>query len=323
MNNTTLIAIGELLVEFVSHQKGCELSMLGAYSGPYPSGAPAIFVDQAARCGANAMMIGSLGNDGFGRILKRRLIDDGVRTSAIQTADNLTTGVAFVSYNDDGSRNFIFHLSDTAADAVNFDPLYLPEGDLILHVSGSSLGNARLRRQIMLAVDAVLARGGRISCDPNARLELMKNSEARESLLELISKSSILLPSSADLEFLYPDFTEKEALDQMLGGPAEFVVLKRGSDGVTVLTENETFDLPPYDVSEVDPTGAGDCFCGTFVAQIIGGAPIKTAAELANAAGALSVTRRGPMEGNSGLDEIQQFIDSHGLLNPRSIRGNP
>ncbi len=256
------------------------------------------------------MMIGSLGSDGFGRILKQRLLDDGVDTSAIQFEDNRTTGVAFVSYNDDGSRNFIFHLSDTAADAVKFDPSSLPGDNLVLHVSGSSLGNGKLRQQIMLAVDEVLARGGRISCDPNARPELMKNIEAKESLLELISKSSILLPSSADLEFLYPDLSQQEALGRMLAGPAELVVLKRGSDGVRVVTANETFDLAPHTVLEVDPTGAGDCFCGTFVAQIISGASIKTAAELANAAGALSVTRRGPMEGNSGLDQIQQFIDS-------------
>jgi len=52
MTKPTIIAVGELLVEFVSHNKGCGLKALSEYSGPYPSGAPAICIDQAARMGA-------------------------------------------------------------------------------------------------------------------------------------------------------------------------------------------------------------------------------------------------------------------------------
>jgi sugar/nucleoside kinase (ribokinase family) len=54
----------------------------------------------------------------------------------------------------------------------------------------------------------------------------------------------------------------------------------------------------------VDPTGAGDCFCGTFVTLSAAGQPLLLALTRANAAGALAVTRLGPMEGNSTLAEI-------------------
>jgi len=53
MHNTPAVAtMGGILVEFISHQKNCGQRVISDYSGPYPSGAPAIFLDQAARMGA-------------------------------------------------------------------------------------------------------------------------------------------------------------------------------------------------------------------------------------------------------------------------------
>ncbi len=79
MSKPVLIAVGELLVEYVSHRRDCGLQRLAEYSGPYPSGAPAIFAEQAARCGARSMLFGSVGRDAFGRALRERLTASGVR----------------------------------------------------------------------------------------------------------------------------------------------------------------------------------------------------------------------------------------------------
>lgn len=128
MNETTIIAVGELLVEFISHRKGCALRELAEYTGPYASGAPAICIDQAARMGAQTTLFGGLGSDNFGNVLTDRLQASGVDTSSVLRLENKTTGVAFVSYYDDGSRTFIFHLNDTAADAIADTEFVLPEG---------------------------------------------------------------------------------------------------------------------------------------------------------------------------------------------------
>jgi fructokinase len=61
-------------------------------------------------------------------------------------------------------------------------------------------------------------------------------------------------------------------------------------------------------VTEIDPTGAGDCFCGTFLACLVLGVPVERALVRANAAGALAVIRREPMEGNSSKSELDSFI---------------
>jgi fructokinase len=64
----------------------------------------------------------------------------------------------------------------------------------------------------------------------------------------------------------------------------------------------------------VDPTGAGDCFGGTLISCLVQGIGLKRTLTLANAAGALAVTKRGPMEGNTTFGELESFIASAGRI---------
>lgn len=306
----TVITIGELLVEFVSHTKGCGLTRIGPYSGPYPSGAPAIFLDQAARMGATTAMIGSVGDDGFGRALVQRLAEDGVATDLIAVIPDRTTGTAFVSYYEDGSRDFIYHMIGSAADAVTLREEDLSAGDIVLHVSAASLGAPPLREAILAAIAMVQQRGGRITCDPNARPELMRDDAARTALDHALAASFCLMPSTSDLAYLFPDLAEEAAIERLLSSSAEIIALKRGEKGATVVGNGERHDFAPHAVEEIDPTGAGDAFCGTFVALLLAGASLEEAGRRANAAGAIAVTRRGPMEGNSTPAEIDALLAS-------------
>lgn len=306
----TIATVGEMLVEFVSHDRNCALEKISDYSGPYPSGAPAIFLDQVARMGAPTEMIGGVGDDGFGLSVLNRLKEDGVGTNGVTVSPNLSTGVAFVSYYDSGDRDFIFHLAGTAADAFDVPLSLLDPKNTFLHVSASSLGAASMRDKIMEVVRSVSDGGGLISCDPNARTELMKDPATREAMHDVMERSYCLLPSTSDLEFLYPDLSEDAAIDKLLNAKAEIVTIKRGAAGATVVGYGERHDFPGHTVEEIDPTGAGDCFCGTFVSLLAQGASLFEAGQHANVAGAIAVTRRGPMEGNSTLSEITTFLSN-------------
>lgn len=311
----TIITVGELLVEFVSHQKGCALRELSEYSGPYPSGAPAICIDQAARVGATAQIYGGVGADNFGTALIDRLQSNGVVTSGISRLENKSTGVAFVSYFEDGSRTFIFHLNNTAADSIASESFELPKGPLIMHVSGSSLGNQQLREAIENTATVVIARGGKISCDPNARPELMSDPQVKKALTTLIDNSSYLFPSDIDLKFLYPEHSPEDAIADLLSTGNKTIALTLGKQGSTIYTKGkDPLVLGGHTVDEVDPTGAGDCYCGTFLSMMMQGHSLERSGLYANAAGAIAVTKRGPMEGNSDLATIEEFIKHNPVI---------
>lgn len=298
-----IVTAGELLVEFVSHTKDCGLQQVTTYTGPFPSGAPAIFADQVARVGAKSMIYGSVGTDPFGTSLLGRLQSDGVDTSGIAQLDDKTTGTAFVSYFTDGSRTFVFHINNTAADQITINAL--PSAPYTLFVSGASLGIHSARSSLRTLCEQAQT----ICCDPNIRTELLGDPAVRDTLLAILGQSDIVLPSEADLAFLYPDLSLDAAAQALLDGGARLVVLKMGGQGVRVLGDGHNLLIPAHIVDEVDPTGAGDCFCGTFLGMIDTGHDIETACRYANAAGALHVTQRGPMEYNPTLAQIKAFLE--------------
>ncbi len=67
--SVNICAMGELLVEFLSKNANQGFTQPGEFTGPYPSGAPAIFAAQVARLGFTSTLFGCVGNDDFGALI--------------------------------------------------------------------------------------------------------------------------------------------------------------------------------------------------------------------------------------------------------------
>jgi sugar/nucleoside kinase (ribokinase family) len=307
-------SIGELLVEFVSHDKGGRHLRAGTYSGPYPSGAPGIFIDQAARCGARCIFAGAVGDDAFGSVILERLQADGVDTRLISVVPGVPTGSAFVSYNDDGSRDFVYNIVHSAASRFVANPAlaetFAAFGTGIMHVSGSVLASADMCAAVLSVCKDLHKRGTKISFDPNIRKELISDQSYFSAVNELMDMCAYFLPSDDDIATLFPGESADACAAKLFDKGAEYFVLKRGDKGSSGYHRGgEMFSFDAHHVDVVDPTGAGDCFCATYVALISsGGFSFEKALRYANAAGALAVTKTGPMEGNSGIAEIESFL---------------
>jgi sugar/nucleoside kinase (ribokinase family) len=127
----------------------------------------------------------------------------------------------------------------------------------------------------------------------------------------LCRRHLLLVLREADAELLFPGEAFSAYAGRLLSAGKHAVVLKRGEAGcIGAAPGAEPVALPAHEVAVVDPTGAGDCFCATFVALFAGGRSLGDALAYANAAGALAVGRTGPMEGNSSLGEIQAFLEA-------------
>jgi sugar/nucleoside kinase (ribokinase family) len=164
--------------------------------------------------------------------------------------------------------------------------------------------------KVLKAVRAMHARGVAISFDPNVRKELVGNPAYFGSVKEVTAMASIFLPSEEDAATLYPGRALQDYAAELFAGGARAVVLKKGESGCEGLTrDGDRASFPAHAVEVLDPTGAGDCFCATFVTLWAKGAfSLAEAMRRANAAGALAVTKVGPMEGNSNLSDIEALL---------------
>jgi sugar/nucleoside kinase (ribokinase family) len=315
MNKTARVGcIGDLLVEFVCGSKNGHHRKVDTYTGPFPSGAAGIFIDQAARTGADCIFVGAVGDDAFGDVVLERLKADGVNTSLIKSVQGVPTGSAFVSYNDDGSRDFVYNIVLSAAaqfdgdDAV-IEKLLAFKPD-VMHVSGSALSNPDMCAKVLRVCKALHERGVAISFDPNVRKELMGNPSYFDAVRDMMAICTIFLPSEDDAAALFPGEILSTYAPRLFKQGMEHVVLKKGEHGSEAMNrQGAHVSLKAHKVDVKDPTGAGDCFCATFVALITRGSyTLQQAMERANAAGALAVTQVGPMEGNSHLADVEAFL---------------
>eukprot|EP01037_Dinobryon_pediforme_P014611 gene14611-14735_t len=314
-----IASIGELLVELMRADKNSHHLTPGQYQGPFPSGAPGIFIDQAAKIGGRCIFVGAVGDDAFGRVILARLRNDGVDTSLIRTVAGVPTGTAFVGYNDDGSRDFVYNIALSAATQFGSESK-IAESDItrlagfgldFLHVSGAALGDAGMCSKILEICRALHAKGIRISFDPNVRKELIGSAGYFDAVREIMAMCRVFLPSDDDVEALFPGETLGHFAPKLFAQGIEYVVLKRGTEGCAVRNAaGEQIELPAHRVDVLDPTGAGDCFCATFVTLLATGRySLEQVLQRANAAGALAVTKVGPMEGNSDLATVEAFLE--------------
>lgn len=305
------ICAGEILVEIVATTVGNGFREPQPLTGPYPSGAPAIFIDQCGRIGGSAAMIGAVGDDDFGLVNTERLRRDRVDVSAVSVDPEFPTGSAFVRYRADGSRDFVYNIATSAAAHFGWsEPVEALAGRSgHLHVMGSALSMPSAWEVISRAASVIKARGGTLSLDPNLRKELRYDAETEARFDDLVGQSDLLLPSGDELERAAGVEGEAAAVARLFERGVREIVLKRGAQGATCFqADGSRTDAAAFAVEELDPTGAGDCFGGAYVACRRLGMPVEQALTYACAAGARNVTALGPMEGAGTRAELDDFI---------------
>ncbi len=281
-------------------------------AGPFPSGAPAIFIDQVGRLGYPAGLISCVGDDDFGAMTLERLRGDGVDVSAVRVDPERVTGSAFVRYRADGERKFIFNIRDSACGLLGVDAAAraLLAECAHLHVVGSSLFSAAAIEAVEMAVSIVRPRGT-VSFDPNLRREMLAPS-MRAALGRMLRSCDLFLPSGPELTLLTDAQSEQGAIDEILSLGVGAIVIKRGALGATYVDRERTLSVDAFAADEIDPTGAGDCFGATFVVCRRLGLTVEESLRLAAASGAFAVGRQGPMEGASTRSALDAFIAARG-----------
>lgn len=315
-----IVSIGEVLVEIMRPEVGVPLDQPGEFKGPFPSGAPANYINAVAKLGGDAGFIGVLGPDEFGDLVERRLRENGVDVSQLIRRPGYTTGCAFVAYQVDGSRRFLFHMRHAAAGTLSpedVSPEFLRDTKL-LHITGSALAASdSCRKACQKAIGIVKDCGGKISFDPNVRPELLGIEKTREICSSVVQASDLILPSGEEACMLTGLDDLEEACQKLLEF-CSLVALKLGADGSRIYSQSVRLDVPPLPIEnilpEVDPTGAGDAFGAAFCVAFIEGKPLRECAELGNAAGALCITGLGPMEAPLTLERFAQLREQLNTL---------
>lgn len=265
-----VICLGEVLIDFVCSEKGCDLSQ-GKQFVKLPGGAPANVAACIARLGGDAEFIGAVGNDAFGQFLTRNLAEYHVGINHVSVSDTPTT-LAFVSRNDEGDRDFQFFRGADAELLMSDNTLHsLLQGNLLHLGSATALFGGPLFDTYMRAATIAKQQGSVISFDPNFRHDLCVSDEARQAFKnkchDLFCLADIVKVSDDECQLLCEGETLAEQCNYLHGMGVKIVLVTMGAEGCFVSTESQKNQIPAFKTEVVDTTGAGDAFIGAMLYQ--------------------------------------------------------
>ena len=221
-----------------------------------------------ARCRGEAVFIGAVGRDEWGRRLGAALSEAGVEAHLITRS--APTARIVVHVEADGERSFVTDRG--AADLLAPDDVrprwFRQRGGIAgqqpvaLHLPGYSLYTEPLAAASRRAVELARASGGLVSVDL----------ASRQPILDLGPRETWTRIAAVGPDLLFGTIAEVEAI---LDGPdravlldlAPIVVVKDGAHGATILHRQGVTDVPAMAIVARDTTGAGDAFAAGFLVR--------------------------------------------------------
>lgn len=267
----TLYAIGEMLIDFTAQETGAVGAAVNFRKNA--GGAPANVAVCVAKLGKPSNVITKLGNDPFGDFLVGTLRREKVGADFVFRTDRANTALAFVSRDEKGERSFSFYRNPSA-------DMLLEEGEVkgipfargdILHFCSVDLVDAPVRGAHIAAIEKAREAGALISFDPNLRYSLWKSAEELLSVVrEFLPLADIVKVSDEELSDITGISDEKKAARSLLKGNVRLLFVTKGGNGAAVYTQETDVSAPAEAGKVVDTTGAGDCFIGTILYQLLG-----------------------------------------------------
>lgn len=314
-----IVGFGELLIDFTPAGKSGAGNELFECN---PGGSVANFCVAARKQGCQAAFMGQVGADMFGRLLEKTMQSYDVDTRSLVSTDEFMTTLAFVHLFENGDRDFSFYRKNGAdanikPEAIRFEVL---DETRALHFASLTLVNETCTHTTKEVVSYAKSRGKLITYDPNWRPSLWDSAEdCKKGMLEGFKYADIAKVSEEELEYVTGISDQKAASHTLLDMGVGLVVVTMGEKGSKFFSARDTGYADPFVVSAVDATGAGDTCFGTFVAEwLLRGADIQSVnksdvecwLKRANAAAAISVTRRGGMPSVPSREEVDNLLNA-------------
>jgi len=317
-----VICLGEVLMDMLPDREGANWSDISSFS-PIPGGSPANVSVGLAKLGVEVGFVGKVGEDPFGKILVDVLRKNGVDVSQVKFDSNVRTTLAFVSIHKKGENDFVFYRNPGAdmmlsPEEVNED--YIAKSKF-LHFGSLSITAEPCYSATLQAIRFAREHRVFVSFDPNLRPRLWKDlKEAKKRIIECLKYAYLAKMNNEELKFTADTDDLTKGTSWLLQKGPKVVVITQGGEGSFLCTKQTSAFFPAYKVKVADTVGCGDAFTAAIIHQLLflkkKGEDISKLDEIkakdilkyANAAAALTATKKGVIPSLPTKNEVEEFL---------------
>ncbi|WP_369135927.1 5-dehydro-2-deoxygluconokinase [Modestobacter sp. I12A-02662] len=288
-----VLAVGRCGVDVYPQQIGVGLEDVETF-GKFLGGSAANVAVAAARLGHPVGLVSGVGDDPFGRFVRRALGDLGVDDRYVIVDPEHPTPVTFCEIFPPDDFPLYFYRRPKAPDlqvrAEDLDLDAVREARLFwATVTGLSEEPSRSAH-----VAAWAARGRRAHTVLDLDYRPMfwsSREEASAQVRAALPHVTVAVGNREECEVAVGETDPDRAADALLEAGVELAVVKQGPKGVLARTRSERVVVPPTPVQVVNGLGAGDAFGGSLCHGLLTGLPLEQLLRNANAAGAIVASR--------------------------------
>ncbi|AJW80720.1 5-dehydro-2-deoxygluconokinase [Clavibacter michiganensis] len=307
-----VLAMGRVGVDLYPLQDGVGLEDVDTF-GKYLGGSAANVTVAAARHGRSAGLISRVGDDPFGRYVKRELLHLGVSDEFVGTATDLATPVTFCEIFPPDDFPLYFYRKPKAPDlAITAQSLDL---GAILRAkvywsTVTGLTEEPSRSAHFIAWQA-RARKALTILDLDYRPMFWNSPEqAHQQVEKALEQVTVAVGNREECLIAVGEEDPHRAADALLDRGIELAIVKQGPKGVLAKTRSETVEVEPFPVEVVNGLGAGDSFGGALTHGLIEGWDLERILRFANVAGAIVASRRECSTAMPTTAEVEAFLES-------------
>jgi 5-dehydro-2-deoxygluconokinase len=306
-----LITMGRISVDLYPEQVGVGLEDVQTFAKSVGGSATNVAV-AAARLGVErAAVITKVGDDPFGRYLRRALERFGVDPRFVATHPSLRTPLAFCEIHPPDHFPLLFYREPTAPD-LTLAPDELDLGAIraarVFWTTGTGL-SAEPSRAATLAALAARGEGITIHDLDHRPMFWPDPDEAGRQARAALAHATVAVGNRDEVEVAVGTRDPLEASQRLLDLGVRLAIVKRGPEGVLARTPDELVEVEPVRLEPLCGLGAGDAFGGALVHGLLHGWSVERTLRSANAAGALVASRLACADAMPELHEVEELLE--------------
>jgi 5-dehydro-2-deoxygluconokinase len=323
-----LLAIGRSSVDLYGQQVGGRLEDMASFA-KYVGGSPTNTAIGGARLGLKTALLTRVGADHMGRFIREQLVREGVDVASVISDPARLTALVILGIRDRETFPLIFYredCADMALTAADVDEAQVRAARAVL-INGTHLSRTAVFDCAMRAASLATQSGGKVVFDVDYRPVLwgltprdlgenrfVAHDTVTEILQCVLPLCDLVVGTEEEFHILGGTTDTLAALRAVRERTSALLVCKRGPDGCSAFPGAIPGNLdqgvvgPGFNVEVFNVLGAGDAFMSGFLRGWLRDLPLERCCEIANAAGAIVVSRHGCAPAMPTWPEMEAFL---------------